>query len=174
MKPGASGPGGSVTRMGGRRDSRSALAMVAAASAGVGALCRHLNFCVFGREAPDLMFCLDRQEVGRGPGQCVVTCPRIPLPLLRGVLTSSKVSSALCVQLSEAALQEPAVADSGLKPWGRSLHLRWHRQEGGLLGSKGGRMQSGFQGTPSVQDPSHPPTPTFHPGALQTKAGCAA
>lgn len=78
------------------------------APAGVDALCRNLNFFVFGREARELLFCLDIQEVRGGPGQYVVTSPLIPLPLLRGslgLLTSSKVSSVLCVQQSQATLQ---------------------------------------------------------------------
>lgn len=40
-----------------------ALEMVTVATAGVDTLCRNLNFCVFGREARELLFCLDSQEV---------------------------------------------------------------------------------------------------------------
>lgn len=77
----------------------SALAMATVASAGVDTFCSNPNFCVFEREAPELLFCLDKQEVGSGPSRCVLTSPLIPLPLLRshpGMLTSSKVSPALC------------------------------------------------------------------------------
>lgn len=53
----------------------SSLATVTVASAGADTLCRNLNFCVFGREGLEILFCLDGQEAGSRPGHLLRPLP---------------------------------------------------------------------------------------------------
>lgn len=86
----------------------SALAMATVASAGVDTFCSNPNFCVFERETPELLFCLDKQEVGSGPSRCVLTSPLAQEPRRDANFQQGFPCAVLCSNLKPLC-REPAV-----------------------------------------------------------------